>query len=208
MVRDASPAPEAPAPDAAIPTPLRDTGGPGSDPSMRDSGPGKLLDASSGDAGKRARFDAAPGDSAPAPPLYEQLDCDLPLVVSYCGGGACHYDDAAPELGSSLALWSRDEGRIAPDVEARLVNVPATYQNVQNLEACSTAPVFLVDTVDVEASLLLTKLLGTQACGGEMPKFPYPEWGSVANPGPQREEFVQCIRDWVVLLARDFEVTR
>jgi hypothetical protein len=37
-----------------------------------------------------------------------------------------------------------------------------------------------------------------------MPKFPYPEWGTVANPGPQREMFMSCIREWVTLLVEDY----
>ena len=61
-----------------------------------------------------------------------------------------------------------------------------------------------IDPSDVERSLLLKKLGGTQQCGVEMPKFPYQEWGTVSNPGAQREQFVQCIREWVSLLVEDY----
>jgi hypothetical protein len=91
------------------------------------------------------------------------------------------------------------------NVHVDLVNVPASYHNVPDPENCPRAPQLLVDPEDVEASLLLEKLDGTQACGVDMPKFPYPEWGTVSNPGPQREQLVQCVRDWVALLAEDYK---
>ena len=40
-----------------------------------------------------------------------------------------------------------------------------------------------------------------------MPKFPYPEWGAINNPGDLRDEFVECIRAWATLLAEDYNET-
>lgn len=137
------------------------------------------------------------------PPVYEALDCDLPAVIAYCGGATCHYDTASQDLGSSLALWDRENQRILDDVEERLLNAPASYHNVLNSDECPSEPELLVDTSDVEQSLILKKLTGAQTCGDEMPKFPYPEWGATNNPGPQRDEFVSCIRDWITLLVQD-----
>jgi hypothetical protein len=105
-------------------------------------------------------------------------------------------------------LWNREQNQIIADVEARLVGVPASYRNVPDLENCPLEHELLVDPSDVERSLLLAKLEARQTCGVEMPKFPYPEWGSVAQPGPDREAFMRCIRDWVALLAEDYTQTQ
>ena len=145
--------------------------------------------------------------AAQGPPLYEQLDCDLPAVLSYCGGSSCHYDSSSQEVGSSLAIWNRDEQQIMDGLEQRLLNAPAEYHNVLTGQ-CPAEPELLVDTSDVDNSLILEKLLGTHECGDDMPKFPYPEWGTVANPGPRREEFVDCIRSWLTLLAEDYNQSR
>ena len=83
----------------------------------------------------------------------------------------------------------------------------ATYRSVTNPELCPSVPELLIDPVNVEQSLVLKKLSATQQCGAEMPKFPYPEWGTVANPGPRRDEWVQCIREWVALLVEDSKRT-
>jgi len=140
--------------------------------------------------------------------VYESLECDVPAVIEYCGGATCHYDNASLGVGSSLALWDRNTQQILPDVESRLVNAPATYHNVANQETCPDEPELLVDTSRPEQSLILKKLMGTQSCGDEMPKFPYPEWGATNNPGAQRDELVACIRDWVTLLAEEDDARR
>jgi hypothetical protein len=91
-------------------------------------------------------------------------------------------------------------------VEAQLVNVPANYRNVPDPDDCPNEPELLVDPAGVDSSLIIDKLLGTQTCGDEMPKFPYPEWGTVDYPGAEREELVDCIRDWVALLIEDYNL--
>ena len=143
------------------------------------------------------------GDSG-VRPAHERLDCDLPAVIEYCGGSTCHYDNAAPDVASGLVLWDRQAGRMVADIEARLVGVSAGYRNVPDFENCPPVPELLVDPADVERSLILAKLEARHQCGAEMPKFPYPEWGTVANPGAQREAFVRCIREWVALLVEDY----
>jgi hypothetical protein len=163
-----------------------------------------------GCAGDEGSTDAAPGQPSGAPlvPAHERIDCDFPAVIEYCGGATCHYDNAAPELASSLALWDRQAGRMPDDVHTRLLNVRATYHNVPDPERCPPEPQLLIDPSDIEKSLVLIKLVGTQQCGVEMPRFPYPEWGTVANPGPQREAMVQCVREWVARVAEDFKQTQ
>jgi hypothetical protein len=158
-------------------------------------------------AGEGAPADATagPDSGAPLAPAHERLDCNLPAAIEYCGGSTCHYDNAAPDLASGLTLWERQAGRMPDDVHTRLVGVPATYRNVQDPTLCPAEPELLIDPSDSERSLLLKKLAGTQQCGAEMPKFPYPEWGTVSNPGSQREALVQCIRDWVALLVEDYK---
>ena len=161
-------------------------------------------DDKSDEASATAATSSGQTTGAASSPVYEQLDCDLPAVIEYCGGATCHYDSASQDLGSSLALWDRANQRVLDDIEERLVNAPAGYHNVQNADECPSEAELLVDTSDAEQSLILKKLMGTQACGDEMPKFPYPEWGATNNPGPQRDEFVSCIQDWVTLLVQDY----
>lgn len=145
------------------------------------------------------------GDSGtPRTPAHERVSCDLPLVIEFCGGTTCHYSDVAAEVGSSLALWDRQTNQLVDDVHTRLVGVEATYRNVPDPENCPIESVLLVDPADIEQSLILKKLEARQPCGVEMPKFPYPEWGTVANPGPQRTMYVSCIREWVALLVEDY----
>lgn len=139
-------------------------------------------------------------------PLYQQLDCDLPIVVDYCGGTTCHYE-GAQDLGSGLGLWNRETMQMADGIEARLLDLPATYNNVLSPETCPPVPELIVNTADLEQSLILKKLMGTQTCGDEMPKFPAPEWGATNNPGEQRSEFVACIRSWVTLLVQESNQT-
>ena len=168
-----------------------------SEDSSAGSGPSQASAGASGQVGV-----AATGGTVAAP-AYERLECDLPTVISYCGGATCHNDDAEA-LGSSLALVSSTSQQMLADVESRLVDVPASYHNVLSPALCPSEPELLVDPAGVEQSLLLKKVLGTQTCGDEMPKFPYPEWGSTNNPGEQREAFVACIRAWVMLLIEDY----
>jgi hypothetical protein len=183
-----------------------------SSPSSFDAGLGDSFDAASNDEAGADRAASAQDSgafeaAAASPPLYEQLDCDLPAVMSYCGGSSCHYDTSSQEVGSSLALWNRDEQRLMDGLEASLINKPAEYHNVLSGD-CPSEPELLVDTSDVERSLILKKLLGTQSCGDDMPKFPYPEWGTVANPAPGRDEFIDCIRQWLTLLVDDYNQSR
>jgi hypothetical protein len=127
------------------------------------------------------------------------------MVIEFCGGGTCHYDNAAMEVASSLGMWDRQANQMVADIHTRLVGVEATYRNVPDPENCPIESELLVDPSDIEQSLILKKLEGRQTCGVEMPKFPYPEWGMVATPGPRREAFVSCIRAWVVLLVEDYK---
>lgn len=144
------------------------------------------------------------GQDSGMPRAHERLGCDLPLAMEYCGGATCHYDNAVPDVASGLVLWDRRAGQLAADVEARLVGVPAGYRNVPDPENCPSVPELLVDPSDIERSLILAKLEARHQCGVEMPRFPYPEWGTVANPGPEREALVACIRDWIALLVEDY----
>jgi hypothetical protein len=146
-------------------------------------------------------------DGASALPAHERVDCDVATVLEYCGGGTCHYDNAASDVASDLVLWEREAARIPDDVHTSLVGVRATYRNVPDPERCPSNAELRVDPSNIEASLLLSKLDGTQACGVEMPKFPYPEWGTAENPGPQRAGMIQCVRDWVALLVEDYAQT-
>lgn len=148
--------------------------------------------------------DGGPDSGSPSTPAHELVNCDLPMVIEFCGGGTCHYDNAAMEVASSLGMWDRQANQMVADIHTRLVGVEATYRNVPDPENCPIESELLVDPSNIEQSLILKKLEGRQTCGVEMPKFPYPEWGMVATPGPQRDAFVSCIRAWVVLLVEDY----
>jgi hypothetical protein len=146
-------------------------------------------------------------DAAPSQvPAEQRIGCDIAMAIAFCGGGTCHYD-GADEFGSDLALWDRDAQQLSEGLASRLVNVPASYHNVLTPEDCPSEPELLIDPVNVEQSLLISKLNGTHACGDEMPKFPYPEWGATNNPGDQREQLVECIRAWVLLVVEDYNVS-
>jgi hypothetical protein len=111
--------------------------------------------------------------------------CDAKaLLQERCAGSICHEGNDA--------LGGVD--LVADGVEARLVGVPASYENVEtNPEDCPTnSPELLIDPNNVEASLLLTKLLGTHACGDPMP---------IPNPPGLTEAEIECLTQWARGLA-------
>jgi hypothetical protein len=160
---------------------------------------------STGSSGGSGAAGSSAMDSSALTPAHERLDCDLPFVIEYCSGATCHNDNAVMDVASSLVLWNRAAGQMVSDIEGRLVNVPATYQNVEDPQNCPSEAELLIDPVNVEESLILKKVLATHDCGLEMPRFPFPEWGSVSTPGERREEFIECLTAWVTLLAEDYD---
>lgn len=111
--------------------------------------------------------------------LSEGEGCDALPIFERCAGSICHSGEDA--LGTVDLL--------SPGVEGRLVGVPASYANVDDAADCPTEnPELLVDPNDIEASLMLTKLLGTHACGDGMP---------VPNPPGLNDAEVDCVRKWI-----------
>jgi hypothetical protein len=96
-----------------------------------------------------------------------------------CGTIACHGGVAPPLL-----------ELIAPGVEARLINVPATYEAAEGL--CPPTAELLIDTADPMASLLVKKLDGTQTCGDPMPQLMIMGFTDADKA---------CIRSWALELA-------
>lgn len=116
--------------------------------------------------------------------------CDAtPIFESSCGTNLCHEteDGLAPFGGVDL---------LAPGVEERLLNRPASYENVHDPGACPRGqPELLIDTENPEESLLLTKLTGEHACGEAMPT-PNP-------PNELSEQNIDCVRRWIADLVAD-----
>lgn len=118
------------------------------------------------------------GGSLEDPDQYHGGGCDIPAILATCAGPICH--DPGGSGGVDL---------ISPGVEGRLVGVPATYQNVEvSPETCPTDnPELLIDPNNIDNSLMLTKLLGTQACGYAMP---------IPNPPRMPDAQINCMRQW------------
>lgn len=107
--------------------------------------------------------------------------CDPAAAIAKgCGTIACHGGVMPPLL-----------ELVAPGVEARIVNVPASYEGVQS-GACPMPPELIVNTADPMASLLVKKLDGTQTCGDQMPQVPILGF---------TDEEKACIRSWALGLA-------
>jgi hypothetical protein len=96
--------------------------------------------------------------------LIDGLPCDLWRTFELaCNSFGCH---SANTPAANLDLES-------PGVKARLVNVPATHLHILDGSQANCDPSeLLVDVANPEQSLMLTKVLGTQSCGGLMPVLP------------------------------------
>ena len=106
--------------------------------------------------------------------------CDPAAAMAKgCGTIACHGGVAPPLL-----------ELIAPGVETRLINVPATYEAAEGL--CPPTAELLIDTADPMASLLVKKLDGTQMCGDPMPQLAIIGFTDADKA---------CIRSWALELA-------
>lgn len=111
--------------------------------------------------------------------------CDATRVfVKSCGlGGGCHQslDDGTPPLGGV--------DLVAPDVEARLVDVQATFPNYPE---CAGTPALLIDSENLEESYLWKKVNNTHGeCGDGMPT-PY------FNSSRLSLTDIECLRSWIV----------
>lgn len=85
-------------------------------------------------------------------------ECDpRDLFGSKCSGASCH---------SGTGLGPGGVNLVDPNLEERLVDVPATYPGLTD---CPTSPEKLIDRESPERSLLLRKVLGTHLCGQAMP---------------------------------------
>ncbi|MCH2111116.1 MAG: hypothetical protein MK135_17490 [Polyangiaceae bacterium] len=95
-------------------------------------------------------------------------NCDAtPIFESSCQGSGCHgsvgdtEDSPAPAGGVNL---------FQPQLAARTVDIDAVYPGLEGDPACPTdMPEKLIDSGDVELSLMISKLNGQHACGSGMP---------------------------------------
>jgi hypothetical protein len=116
------------------------------------------------------------------------ISCDVDAAMVSCQGIICHgAPGTAPAitLGAGLDLFGADR-------VSKLINRPAKYTAVANPEACPTTPELLINSQNPAASLMVTKLQGTQLCGEVMP------FGLTIEEADK-----QCILEWVNLIATD-----
>jgi hypothetical protein len=103
------------------------------------------------------------------------------LTVS-CSAFGCH---SANTPAANLDLES-------PGVQARLINVPATHMHILDGSQANCKPgELLVDVATPEAGVMLTKVIGTQSCGGIMPIV----------PRTMTTDEIACYRQWIYRLA-------
>lgn len=112
--------------------------------------------------------------------------CDaLPIFEQSCAGSLCHTSGNRPALGG-IDL-------ISPGVAERVLTGHAiAYDLTIDPENCPTEPEPLLDPDNLDQSLLLTKILGTQQCGDIMPPT-----------GKLSEAEIDCMRSWLEHLARE-----
>jgi len=116
------------------------------------------------------------------------LSCDIDAAMVSCQGIICHGGPGmAPAItyGAGLDLFGADR-------VSKLLNQPAKYTAVANPDACPTTPELLINSQNPSASLMATKLQGTQFCGEVMP------FGLTIAEADK-----QCILEWVNLIATD-----
>lgn len=116
--------------------------------------------------------------------FFAGKSCDArPIFETSCNTNLCHEtEDGLPPFGGIDLL--------APGIAGRLLDQPASYENVHDLAACPTsASELLIDSENPEQSLLLTKLTGQHACGDAMP-IPNP-------PNALSDEDIDCVRRWI-----------
>lgn len=110
-------------------------------------------------------------------------DCIDTLLPDRCGGSGCHGPDDQGIIEGGIDL-------VSPGVDARVVDQPARYPG---LSGCPSPPELLVNSTNSAASLILSKVYDTAACGEGMP-VPI---GLVALKG----EDLVCLENWVNRLA-------
>ncbi len=123
------------------------------------------------------------GGASSPPSAFDGLSCDMRSVLTaQCAAFGCH---SAQVPAAFLDLES-------PNVENRLVNVPATHEHIlDGTQTYCKAGELLVNVAIPEESNMLTKVLGTQSCGGIMPVL----------PRAMTSADIACYRQWIYRLA-------
>ena len=119
-----------------------------------------------------------------------QPSCDVEAVLrTSCGRVGCHRPDF---LVAGLDLYT-------PGVQARLIDVPATYADitcpnpdggplpVECVPVECVPGAKLIDLENPDRSVLLKKLAGTQDCGDQMP----------LPPGMLSDSERTCLEEWL-----------
>jgi hypothetical protein len=118
------------------------------------------------------------GGSAPT-----YCDAVTQVLGTSCGGFVCHGSPGRNALVYIDLVNAPDEQTLGE----YLVGRRADYTRVSDADSCPTgSPELLIDPQFPERSLILTKVLGTQACGDNMP--------STGSLSPAQ---IECLTEWV-----------
>lgn len=112
--------------------------------------------------------------------------CDAtPLIQEACSGRICHGEVGKPAMYSTDFL-NPPPGQTLGQV---LMNKPANYELTANPPECPQAtPELLINSAAPAESLMLKKVLGTQACGLKMPNV---------KDGDLTPDEVNCLTSWI-----------
>ncbi len=134
-----------------------------------------------GSGGSSSGGAVATGGAAPS-------SCDvMPIMQTSCSGIICHGSPGSP-ANYNTDLFNPPPGQTIGDM---LIGREANYELVANSSTCPTTdPELLIDPSAPSESLILKKIMGTQACGVKMPNSQ-----AIALDQTQIDCFVEWVND-------------
>jgi hypothetical protein len=131
------------------------------------------------------------GGTSNVPPI----SCDIATLLATCNGSICH---SSSQREGDLILDQADP--LGPEMARELIGTYASYSGVQDAWNCpQPGSEVRVDPTNIEASQILTKLIGPPSCGEPMPNTEPQETAAAWLP-ENRAASVQCIREWLLNL--------
>jgi len=114
------------------------------------------------------------------------VGCDpTPIIQESCSGIICHGQPGKPAM-HSTDLLNPPSGQSLAQV---LMDKPANYNLIADMTSCPTAtPELLINSAAPAESLILKKIMGTQACGVKMPNV---------TGGDLTQAEIDCFVSWV-----------
>ncbi|MFO7179997.1 MAG: hypothetical protein DIU78_014970 [Pseudomonadota bacterium] len=135
---------------------------------------------SGGTTGGTAGSGGTAGGGSGSPIPAETAACWESIVTMKCF--FCHFNANTP--------GKLDMSGGSAEHAARMKNVPATNDSVANPGTCAPGEK-LIDPINVDNSVLLKRLNGTQSCGSSMPQ----------GLAPLTAAEMTCVRNWVMSVA-------